>query len=132
MNPFLGHLVQGTHTSGYDLFDEILRVTPDRLSMFTSIEECEIVKGLLGAKSEMLGWLDEPAVYAFEHGAFRGFQLGDPSRDNTVTLEVFDEADEQLTFTFTQQLGEGGHQLTQDDLNEVILTLKRVPLADEP
>ena len=69
---------------------------------------------------------ERQAIYRINSGELKGFQIGDPSRDWRVTLELFDSQDRQYKLEFMTQ-NKGAANLTQADINAIVASLRPIP-----
>ncbi len=126
------HIVNvfGTHPfdSNFDLFAATYSASPAQVSPFTPRIDAERVNTLLIWKltldTELPG-----GSYEFDAGKIRGLQFGDPEKSATVVLRVFNEHDRQFKILLTRSTA--GSKLTQGDINQLIASLKPIPLPGQ-
>jgi len=77
-----------TFKSNYSVFGESLGTTPDQASIFRSSKD--LGKAIIMLMLKRI--LTEPnieKIYKFETKVIRGFQFGDPQKDNPVAIKIF-------------------------------------------
>ncbi|MFZ0635945.1 MAG: hypothetical protein WA755_04380 [Candidatus Acidiferrales bacterium] len=115
--------------SNYDFYDAVYSASPAQASPFMPRVESERVDTLLLWKmafdTELPG-----GVFRFESDRIRGLQFGDPARTQSVILRAFNERDRQFKIQVTMAANSAA-KLTQNDINQIITTLKPVPLPGE-
>lgn len=118
-----------TTRSNYGLRSRILNLTPGDLRPSFSRLKMVSSSVLLMLKPIYVGDR-QGGLYSFQTEWMRGFQQGDPGRDNTVTIEGFDQHDRELELTVGRMRG-AGQRVSQPELNRIIYSLRPV-LASEP
>ncbi len=115
--------------SNYDLYAAVYNATPGQLSSFMSRQEAERVNTLLLWKANFDNQLSG-GTFRFEANDLRGFQFGDPGASRAVMLRAFNNRDRQfqILFVMPQSVTD---KLTQGDINQVIATLKPIPLPGQ-
>jgi hypothetical protein len=63
-------------------------------------------------------------IYEFAFGDLRGFQLGEPGKDDEIRVHVFDKDDQHLEWRISRG-GVGIAPLTQSEINFVMKSLRR-------
>jgi len=123
--------VFGTHPfdSNFDLFRAVYSASPSQASAFMPRVDAERVSTLLNWKMSLDSAL-RGGTYVFDVGRIRGLQFGDPDRSEAVMLRAFNEHDRQFKILLTHP-GASNFKITQADINQIILTLKPVPLPRE-
>jgi len=117
---------QETMASDYDLEKAILSMTPDRVSIFMPRKQAIVNSTLLMMKSVKMR-KEQSALYLVQTPNLRGFQKGDPSRDETTFLELFDNQDHRFEVWIAADKA-GAVKITQADVNRIIQTLH--PIAE--
>jgi hypothetical protein len=74
--------------SEYDLYNQCLSTSPDQTNIFTPKRELGKIFVLLMLKSILTRY--DVKIYRFETIDLKGFQFGDPEKDNEVEAEFFD------------------------------------------
>lgn len=108
--------------SNYGWYDEVFRTTPDELAIFTSRQEAARASILLMMKMPEVARIQ--ALYSFDVGSLKGFQLGSPDADRMVRVFAFDEHDEILEFMFGARENQG--RWSQEEINGVLLSVRPV------
>jgi len=115
--------------SNFDLFAAVYNATPATASPFMPRIAAERLNTLLVWKlsldSELPG-----GTFQFESGRNRGLQFGDPDKSPAVAIRAFNEHDRQFKMLITRSLASGA-KLTQSDINQIIATLKPIPLPGQ-
>lgn len=115
--------------SNYDLYAAVYNATPGQLSSFMSRQEAERVNTLLLWKANFDSQLPG-GIFRFEANDLRGFQFGDPGASRAVMLRAFNNRDRQFQILFVMPQS-ATDKLTQGDINQVIATLKPIPLPGQ-
>jgi len=115
--------------SNYDLYTAVYNSTPTQLSSFMSRQEAERVNTLLQWKANFDNQLPG-GIFRFEANDLRGFQFGDPGASRAVMLRAFNNRDRQFQILFVMPQS-ATDKLTQGDINQVIATLKPIPLPGQ-
>jgi hypothetical protein len=107
---------------GYAFRSSALNTTPADLHWFSSKQRMARSSTFIAMKS-----LDAPdmkgGIYSFETPWFRGFQIGSPSRDEKITVEMFDPQDLKFRLLISSKPAPSG-KLVQSDINQIISTLQ--------
>jgi hypothetical protein len=107
---------------GYALRSKILNATPADLHWFASTSHMARSSYYIEMKS-----LDSThmrsGLYSFQTPWVRGFQIGSPSGDQQVTVELFDPQDLKFKLMISTQQAAGG-KVSQSDINQIISTLR--------
>jgi hypothetical protein len=69
-------------------------------------------------------------IYECAFGDLRGFQLGEPGKDDEIRVHVFDKDDQHLEWRISRG-GVGIAPLTQGEINFVVKSLRRAPVEPE-
>jgi hypothetical protein len=118
-----------TTRSNYALCSRILNLTPRDLRL--SFSRLKMVSSSVLLMLKPIFVVDrQVGLYSFRTEWMRGFQQGDPGRDNIVTIEAFDQHDRELELTVGRMRGDG-QRVSQSELNRIIYSLRSV-LASEP
>lgn len=123
-NVFSDHPIE----SNYDLYQAVYDSSPAQLSPVMSGREAMRMNVLLLWKLSF-GFDMGSEIYSFEYGKNKGFQFGDPAKGTPVAARVFDDRARQHRFIFLVAAGKNA-QITQDDINTVVSSLKPVPILD--
>jgi len=115
--------------SNFDLYAAIYSAPPSQASPFMPRVDAERLNTLLLWKLAFDTQLPG-GIFRFESGPNRGLQFGDPLRSPAVVLRAFNERDRQFKFLITMKES-GSAKLTQNDINQIITTLKPVPLPGQ-
>jgi hypothetical protein len=67
-------------------------------------------------------------VYSFETSNFRGFQSGDPNRDDTIIIDAFDAQGRTIRTFVGQKRGKGG-MVSQSDINLILTSIRPHPAS---
>jgi hypothetical protein len=112
--------------SNYQLLNTILSTTPHHVSLLSPSNDLVRNSILLTFKRSEL--VNEPTcVYSIETQNLRGFQKGDPLRDEKATiLDLFNERDQDLELWVATQKGASA-TVTQADINRIVQTLHPIP-----
>lgn len=123
--------VFGAHPfdSNFDLFRAVYSASPSQVSAFLPRVDAERVSTLLDWKMSLDSQLPG-GTFVFDLGRIRGLQFGDPDHSEAVILRAFTEHDRQFKILLTH-LDASNFKVTQADINQIILTLKPVPLPGE-
>lgn len=114
--------------NSYPVLKKELYVTPDQISLFLWKRESARRILLLNLKSIIPHTHRISAFYTFERQGLRGFQIGDPIRDDMIELICFDSGDHRLDIYFSRK---HNPTLTQPEINRVIQTLHVVTSPTE-
>lgn len=113
--------------SDYFLKQRILEATPEKVGLLTPRREAVGTAMLLVIKGIMMPNGAESGIYRIRARDFRGFQFGDPrSRPKSIDLEIHNE-DGGLGFIFTQRQSMSEPAVTQEQINRVIQSLRKLP-----
>ena len=107
--------------SNYALLRTVLNLTPSQLSPVSPRREA-VNKALLLAMKSTWATKRVSAIYSLELNGLRGFQIGDPARDEHVEVRCFDSSDRELKFSFLLKDGAPA-KLKQSEINRVVQTL---------
>lgn len=110
--------------SNYDLYAAVYGASPSQLSPFMPRGKMDRIGTLLQWKLGF-GGNGASAMYLISAAGMRGIQFGDPSRDRTVVVRLFDSHNHQYRILFTSTKGPG--TFPQADINCVLDSL--VPAA---
>ncbi len=124
MEEFFG---PGALDSHYGFFKAIISTTPDELDSAGSFQKTIGVRMRLLMK-EGFARGGETGIYSFETEDIRGFQLGDPTRSDSINLTVFDRSDRQLNL-WLSSVDPSEVRLTQ---SEVSCIIQHTRPAEEP
>lgn len=123
-NVFLDHPIE----TNYALYEAVYGSSPAQLSPLMSSRDAMRMNVLLLWKLSF-GFDMGSDIYSFEYGKNKGFQFGDPTKGGPIAVRVFDDRARQHRFIFLVAAGKNV-QLTQDDINTVVSSLKPVPILD--
>jgi hypothetical protein len=111
---------------GYAFRFKVLSATPADLHWFSSRQRMASSSTLLAMKS-----LDAPnmkgGIYSFHTPWFRGFQIGSPSSDKQITVELFDPQDLKFKLLISSRQAADG-SISQSDINQIISRLQPASL----
>jgi hypothetical protein len=110
--------------SNYALRSKILNLTPRDLDLSFSRQKMVSSSILLMLKPVWAGSL-HGGVYSFQTEWLRGFQLGDPTRDRTITIDAFDAHDREIELYIGRTQG-ANQDVTQSELNRIIYSLRPI------
>jgi hypothetical protein len=114
--------------SDYSLKRVILEVTPGRINLLTPRPEATRGMTLLMMKGIMIPRGGESGIFRVRNEKFQGFQFGDPkTRPKTMSVEMFGE-DGGLSFIFAQKVEGPIPGFTQEELNRVMQTARKIPV----
>jgi hypothetical protein len=123
-NVFFDHPIE----TNYELYQAVYNASPAQLSPIMSSRDAMRMNVLLLWKLSF-GFDLGSEIYSFEYGKNKGFQFGDPAKGGPVAVRVFDDRARQHRFIFLVAAGKNA-QLTQDDINTVVSSLKPVPILE--
>jgi hypothetical protein len=123
-NVFFDHPIE----TNYELYQGVYDASPAQLSPLMSGRDAMRMNVLLLWKLSF-GFDLGSEIYSFEYGKNKGFQFGDPAKGGPVAVRVFDDRARQHRFIFLVAAGKNA-QLTQDDINTVVSSLKPIPILD--
>jgi hypothetical protein len=113
--------------SNYAFLRTVLYLTPAQVSLFSGFKTIVRDAVFLQLKHlEMKG--AETGLYFFQLGTVKGFQKGDPAKVPVVLIEAFDAQDRDYQVWVGKTLGTRG-QVTQQDINLILSTLRTIPSA---
>jgi hypothetical protein len=115
--------------SNYALYKAVYEASPAQVSAFMPANDATRINTLLLWKLSF-GFDAYPGIYSFDFGQNRGFQFGDPKDGRPVAVRVFDDRDQQFRLTFSVAYGSTG-QVTQDDINTILQSLRTVPILEQ-
>jgi len=115
--------------SNYDLYSTVYNTTPAQLSSFMARPESERVNTLLLWKANFDDQLPG-GIFRFEANGLRGLQFGDPGASKAVVLRAFNNRDRQFEIMLVMPAS-ASEKLSQGDINQVIATLKPIPLPGQ-
>jgi hypothetical protein len=111
--------------SNYAALDAILRMTPDRVSLFAPRRYAIGNAMLLMMKSAQMSGA-ETGLFEINRGEVRGFQKGDPAKNKKMNLlELFDPSDVEIEL-WVGTASPAAAPIAQADLNRIVGTLHRV------
>jgi hypothetical protein len=110
--------------SNYALRSRILNLTPRDLYLSFSRQKMVSSSILLMLKPMWVGPL-HGGLYSFQTEWLRGFQLGDPTRDKTVTIDAFDARDREIELFVGRAQG-ANQDVSQSELNRIIYSLRPI------
>jgi len=116
----------GTETirSNYDWMHATLNTTPDQVSIYQSRHDTLRSFILLVDKSTNIDCKSHLSgeIYSIDLAKYHGFQIGDPSTDDTVDIKLFDEKDRIIQFWIFSRPSKD-ILVTQSDINVIIQSL---------
>ena len=119
--------------SEYDLLSAELNITPDDVSPLFWTKGAKYGAALLNLKG--LFWSSSAypwsGVFSLQSNGFRGFQFGDPSRDDLISLDFFDASDHEFKF-FMFVRKNSSVRFAQPELNRIVQTLRPIAPASSP
>jgi hypothetical protein len=115
--------------SNYDLYVAVYNTTPSQLTSFMSRQESERVNTLLLWKANFDMQLPG-GTFRFEANDLRGLQFGDPAASHAVFLRAFNNRDRQFEIMVAMAQN-ASEKLNQGDVNQIIATLKPIPLPGQ-
>jgi hypothetical protein len=107
---------------GYAYRSRLLNTTPADVRWFSSRERMEATSTWITLKSFDTPYM-KGGLYSFETPWFRGFQIGGPSSDKQIMVELFDPQD----YKFKLMIGSkqpGSDKVSQSEINQIISTLR--------
>lgn len=111
---------------GYAFRSSVLNAIPADLHWFSSRQRMARSSTLITIKT-----LDAPnmkgGIYSFQTPWFRGFQIGSPSSDKQITLELFDPQNLKFKLLISSRRAADG-SISQSDINQIISTLQPASL----
>jgi hypothetical protein len=115
----------GFFRDNYSLYSAVYGAAPGEIWPFTSRSEAIRINSLLMWKLR-LGVNGANSIYSVETVQMHGFQLGDPSKDRSVVVHLFEENGGQVRILFTSKSGQPG-TISQADINCVVDSLRPIP-----
>jgi len=109
-------------SSNYAMRSKILNLTPRDLHLSFSRQKMVSSSVLLMLKPLSMG-TSRGGLYSFQTEWLRGFQLGDPTRDKTITIDAFDLHDREIELFIGRGQG-ASRNVTQAELNRTIYSLR--------
>lgn len=105
-------------SSDYVFYENIFKVSPDQVSYFTPLEEMYAKHTLLILKSIIMmpGYKD--GIYSFQLENIKGFQIGIPQKSNMVTIQFYDEEENEYMILVS------GQNVSQDDIDSILTSLR--------
>jgi hypothetical protein len=123
-NVFVDHPIE----TNYALYDAVYSASPAQLSPIMSSRDAMRMNVLLLWKLSF-GFDFGSEIYSFDFGRNKGFQFGDPAKGGPVAARVFDDRARHHRFIFLVAAGKSA-QITQDDINTVLSSLKPIPILE--
>ena len=114
-----------THTNYY-LFSKMWNTTPQDISIFKPRSEAVIQAFFLMCKAIAAPSVTPGGIYCFETDHVKGVQVGDPSRDRSVHLSIFDRLDREIRVTIGHR-SDSLRVVSQADINTIITTFTLAP-----
>ncbi|MFZ0038832.1 MAG: hypothetical protein WAK91_15505 [Candidatus Acidiferrales bacterium] len=115
--------------SNFDLFAAIYNASPSQASPFMPRIDAERLNTLLIWKLSLDTELPG-GTYQFESDRIRGLQFGNPERSQNIAMRAFNEHDRQFKMLIMCSAASGA-KLRQADINQIIATLKPIPLPGQ-
>jgi hypothetical protein len=115
--------------SNFDLFAAIYNASPAQASPFMPRFDSERLNTLLVWKLSLDTELPG-GTYQFESDRIRGLQFGNPERSQNIAIRAFNEHDRQFKMLIMCTASSGA-KLTQANINQIIATLKPIPLPGQ-
>jgi len=113
---------EDTMRSNYALRSRILNLTPGDLRLSFSWREMASNSTLLMLKP-MWSLQSKDGLYSFETNFLRGFQEGDPARDNMVVIDAFDAQDREIELWIGSQRGTAVRP-SQADIDGIVWSVR--------
>jgi hypothetical protein len=114
-----------TTRSNYSLLSTILNLTPRDLRLSFSRQKMVSSSALLMLKPRWTGTV-QGGLYSFQTDWLRGFQQGDPTKDETVVIDAFDAHDNEIEIS-VGRVKSASRDATQPELNRIIYSLQPIP-----
>jgi hypothetical protein len=115
--------------SNFDLFAAIYNASPAQASPFIPRFDAERLNTLLIWKLSLDTELPG-GTFQFEFDRIRGLQFGNPERSQSIAIRAFNEHDRQFKMLIMCTAASAA-KLTQDNINQIIATLKPIPLPGQ-
>ena len=117
--------------SNYALYQQVYSAAPTSLSPLMNGADAQREHTLLIWKLAFGADLipDGGAFHSFDWGTVQGFQFGDPANAHPVALRAFDDRNRQFRYLFVVTGGSSA-QITQDQIDSAVRSLKPVPFLD--
>ncbi len=116
--------------SNYSLYQQIYNASPSLLSPVMNGADAQREHTLLIWKLAFgADLIPDGAFHSFDWGTVKGFQFGDPTGGRPVALRAFDDRNRQFRYIFTVNGGSAA-QITQDQIDAAVRSLKPVPFLD--
>jgi hypothetical protein len=109
-------------SSGYDWMGAELSATPDSIRWWDREANVRTAV-LLGLKSSQV-LQTSTAILRISNAKLKGFQLGDPTKDQQVKLELFDVNDRQYELLIAST---AKSEMTQADINAIVASMRPIP-----
>ena len=108
----------------YSLYEAVYSAAPNDVWPFTPRSKAIRINTLLIWKLRF-GMNGARTIYSIQTENMRGFQLGDPSRDKAIVVQLFDDQGGQYKMLFASKSGQPG-TIPQADINCVIYSFKNL------
>jgi hypothetical protein len=115
--------------SNFDLFAAIYNASPAQASPFIPRFDAERLNTLLIWKLSLDTELPG-GTFQFEFDRIRGLQFGNPERSQSIAIRAFNEHDRQFKMLIMCTAASAA-KLTQANINQIIATLKPIPLPGQ-
>lgn len=102
----------------YELQKLILETQPNQIGLFTSPNQAKKITKILVVKMIDDIYLTKGGIYSFTTSSNKGFQSGDPGKDNFVILHIYDSFNNFIGITIS------GASVTQSDLDTIISSIQ--------
>jgi hypothetical protein len=114
-------------SSNYALRSKILNLTPRDLRLFSSRREM-VANSILLILKRIWTTNSKGGMYSFQTEAFRGFQVGSPTKTNAVEIYAFDAKDCEVKLIIGAE-PKANNKPSQAEINRIVFSLRTIPLS---
>jgi hypothetical protein len=111
-----------TTSSNYALRSKILYLTPRYLRLISSRQEMTANSVLLTLKGIWTSTAKD-GLYSFQTEWLRGFQVGSPAQNSTITIDAFDAQDREIQLTIGTEPNASSRP-SQAEVNRILYSLR--------
>jgi hypothetical protein len=116
--------------TNYGLYQQVYNAAPTSVSPLMNAGDAQREHTLMLWKLAFGPDLSaDNTFHSFDWGIIRGFQFGEPAGGHPVAVRAFDDRNRQFRFIFVVTGGSGA-QITQDQIDSAVRSLKPVPFAE--
>jgi hypothetical protein len=114
-------------SSNYALRSKILYVTPRDLRLFSSRREM-VANSIFLILKRVWTTNAKSGMYSFQTEAFRGFQVGSPTKTNAVQIYAFDAQDREINLIIGAE-PKANNKPSQAEINRIVYSLRIIPFS---